>query len=248
MSKFYIQAGWEDAVHLSEEDIAEMLASCEPHLRDARSKGIPSMGAGMVYPIQEEFISAEDNIRIKPWFRRCYGLDVGWNATAAVWMAFDPDADTIYVYDCYIQGQRDPEQHAAAIMRRNPKDPYLNIPGAIDPAAGGSSQVDGKQLLKLYRQAGLKVIPADNTRETAFQQIYGYMSAGKFKVLRNPNTESWFKEFRTFIRNDKGKINNEPDFHLMAATRYAFMTGLKIAKPIPQASYESIQGSKDYGI
>jgi hypothetical protein len=247
MSRFYVQCSWEEAAHLGPEAIAELTASVEPHLLEARSKGIPAMGAGMVYPVQEAFITAPDDFRLKPWFRRCYGLDVGWNATAAVWMAYDPDNDTIYIYDCYMQGKRDPTEHAAAIMRRDP--PGMKLAGAIDPASSGSGQADGKQLLKLYRAAGLKVIPADNTRESAFHDIYGYMAAGKFKVVKTPNTEPWFREYRTFVRNDKGKINNESDFHLQAATRYAFMTGLKAAAPLPvDHTHEHVIGSVNYGI
>lgn len=247
--KFYIQAGWQDSPHLTPEVMEELLASCEPHLREARSKGIPSMGAGSVYPVSEEFITAPEDFRLKPWYRRAYGLDVGWNATAAVWGAYDPDNDTIYIYDCYLQGQRDPDQHAAAIMRRDPKSPKMKIPGAVDPASQGSSEIDGKNLMKLYRQAGLMLVAADNTRESVIQEIYGYMTAGKFKVVKNPNTECWFKEFRTFIRNERGKIVSESDYHLMAATRYFFSTGLKIAKPLPVDRSEShITGSVNYGI
>lgn len=247
MPKFYAQAGWSAAPHLTPEVMEELLASCEPHLRDARSKGIPTMGAGSVFPVPEEFITASEDFRLKPWYRRCYGIDVGWNATAVVWMAHDLDTDTIYVYDVYIQGQRDPVQHATAILRRDPLG--MKIPGAIDPAAQGSSQVDGKKLLHLYRQAGLHLVPADNTREAMILDMYGYMSAGKFKVVKSPNTEPWFREFRTFIRNDKGKIVNESDYHLMAATRYAFATGLKVAKPLPVSHEDQfIVGSKNYGI
>lgn len=247
MSRFYVQCGWSEVGHLPQAAIDELSASVEPHLLEARSKGIPAMGAGMVYPVKEELITAPEDFRLKPWYRRCFGLDVGWQATAAVWFAYDPDLDTIYLYDCYLQGKRDPTEHAAAIMRRDP--PNMKIPGAIDPAAAGSSQVDGKKLLQLYRAAGLKLVPADNTRETAFHEIYGYMQAGKFKVVKTPNTEAWFREFRTFIRNDKGKINNESDKHLQAATRYAFMTGLKIAKPLPvDHSHEHIVGSVNYGV
>ena len=247
MAKFYLQAGWEHSPHLTPDAMAELLASCEPHLRDARSKGIPAMGSGSVFPVQEEFITASSEFRLKPWYRRAYGLDPGWRGTACVWGAYDPDLDTIYIYDCYIQGERDPVQHAAAIMRRDP--PNMKIPGAIDPAASGSSQADGKQMLKMYRQAGLSVIPADNTRESNIQQMYGYMVAGKFKVVKSPATEPWFREFRTFIRDERGKIVNEQDYHLMAATRYFFSTGLKIAKPLPvDHSHEHIVGSKNYGI
>ena len=249
MGKFFIQAGWKHSPHLGDNEIAELLASCEPHLRDARSKGIPSMGSGSVFPVGEEYITAGEDFRLKPWYRRFAGMDVGWQATAVCWFAHDVDTDTVYLYDYYIQGQRDPEQHAAAIMRRDPKDPPMKIPIAIDPASQGSSQVDGKNLMQLYRRAGLHLVAADNSREMGIQHMYGYMSAGKFKVVKGPNTEPWFKEFRTFIRDERGRIVNESAYHGMAATRYGMVTGMRVAKPLPMnLDRENIVGSRDYGI
>jgi phage terminase large subunit-like protein len=51
--KAFIMAGWDDVPHLSKEVKDRMLAECEPHLRDARSKGIPSLGSGAIYPLAE---------------------------------------------------------------------------------------------------------------------------------------------------------------------------------------------------
>ena len=36
-------AGWDDVPHLEERTKTELLESTPPHLRDARSKGIPSL-------------------------------------------------------------------------------------------------------------------------------------------------------------------------------------------------------------
>lgn len=250
MSKFYIRASWYDAPHLNEDDIQEMLDSCEPHLREARSMGIPAMGAGQVYPVRIEDISAEDDFRMKGWYRRAYGLDVGWNVTAAVFGAYDPDNDVLYVYDAYIKGQADPEVHASAIRRRNPKDPHLNIPGAIDPGSKASSQVDGRNLLNMYRKEGLKLVEADNSLESGIHTVYGRMTSQRLKIVRNPNTEAIIKELQTYRRDEKGKIINKSDYHSLDALRYLVMTGIQIAKPLPPAhdAMENVRGSVSYGL
>lgn len=55
-----------------------------------------------------------------------------------------------------------PPTHAFAILGRG-----AWIPGVIDPACLGSSQVDGKTLMDIYRRLGLKLQPADNAVERA---------------------------------------------------------------------------------
>lgn len=247
MSRFYVQCGWEEVPHITKEAIEEMWESCEPHLRESRSKGIPSLGAGQIYPIPERDFVLDSAIDLKPWWRYAAGMDVGWNATAVVWGAYDADAGILYIYDCYVKGQADPEQHAAAIRRRN--FPKLKIPIAIDPASKGRSQVDGKQLLKMYRDCELPCIPADNSLESGIHTVYGMFQAQQIKILRNPNTEALLREIRTYRRDTNGRIVNKNDYHLLDSTRYLVMTGLKIAKPIPaDFSNQSLVGSKNYGI
>ena len=63
-------------------------------------------------------------ISVKPfpipphWVRIC-GLDVGWDhPTAAVWLAWDKDADVIYVYDTYRQRKESVVVHAAALRAK----------------------------------------------------------------------------------------------------------------------------------
>ena len=73
---------------------------------------------------------------------------MGWNRTAVIWRAINPDTRVSYLYDEYYRGEADPTVHGAAIRRRG-----TWIPGRIDPAARGRGQSDGKKLLKLYREA-----------------------------------------------------------------------------------------------
>lgn len=246
-SKFYIRAGWDDAPHLGTEEKEKMLASCEPHLREARSQGIPSMGSGSVYPVLERDLVVQEAIRIKPWWRRCAGFDVGYRWNAVIWGAHDTDTDILYIYDLYLKGQADPEVHASAIRRRDPKG--MKIPIAIDPASKGRSQIDGRNLLQMYRKEGLALVPADNAVESGIQEVYARMVSQRLKILENPNTEALLRELRTYRRDEQGRIVNKSDYHCCDALRYLVMTGLKIGKPIPQdTEFAHVTGSVNYGI
>jgi hypothetical protein len=72
--------------HLSAEQKAELWGSIPPYQRDARSKGIPQLGSGAIYPVPESEIVV-DPFEIPLHWPRGYGLDVGWNRTAAIWGA-----------------------------------------------------------------------------------------------------------------------------------------------------------------
>jgi hypothetical protein len=100
MSKWAIQIDWDDVPHLSDNDKAELISSIPPHQRDARSKGIPALGSGVIYPVVEDSWIV-DPFEIPLHWPRAFALDVGWNRTAALWGAWNRDSDTIYLYDEY---------------------------------------------------------------------------------------------------------------------------------------------------
>lgn len=232
MSKFVVNVTWDDVPHLSAADKEELLASTEPHLRDARAKGIPHLSAGAVYPIPEDAF-VEDDFAIPPHWPRAYALDVGWNKTAAVWGAHDTESDVWHLYSEHYMGKEEPVIHAKGIKARGD-----TLRGAIDPAAKGRSQKDGKQLLREYRQLGLHLTEADNTVEAGIHAVWVSLSAGQIKVFRS--MVNWLAEFRLYRRNENGKIIKERD-HLMDATRYFWMTGRKLAirpQRIPEDRWE----------
>ncbi len=143
-AKYLVQAGWSDVPHIDEQTQKELLASTPPYLRDARSKGIPSLGSGAIYPIELSEVLC-DPIVIPPFWPRTYALDVGWNRTAVLWGALDRSIDCWYLYTEHYRGKAEPSIHATAIRARGEW-----IPGLIDPAARGRSQDDGKQLIVTY--------------------------------------------------------------------------------------------------
>ena len=46
----------DDAEHYSPEERAKIIASYPPHEREARTKGVPVLGSGRIFPVEEEAI------------------------------------------------------------------------------------------------------------------------------------------------------------------------------------------------
>lgn len=216
-----ITATWDDVPHLSEQDKADLWAALPPHQRDARTKGVPALGSGAIYPVIEDQIVVDDMPLPAHWVR-CYGMDVGWNNTAACWLAWDKETDIVYVTGEYKRGQAEPPSHAAAI-----KAPGDWIPGVIDPASAGANQKDGSNLITEYQRLGLKLNFADNSVEAGLFEVYGRMVTGRLKVFKS--CHKFLEEFRLYRRDDKGRIVKEND-HIMDCLRYGVQSGLDIAK------------------
>lgn len=214
--KFTVMAGWDDVPHLTTQQKAEEAARIPPYQIDARSKGIPQLGAGAIYPVPESDILCDPFV-IPDWMPQGYALDVGWKRTAVTWMAHDPDSDVLYLYSEHYVGQQQPAIHAQAIRARGEW-----IPGVFDPAARGRSQDDGTQLLQSYNDLGLLLSPADNAVEAGIYETWTRLSTGRLRVFRT--MQNWLKEFRLYRRDEKGHIVKEND-HLMDATRYRVMSG-----------------------
>lgn len=210
-SKGVVQAGWDDAPWLEETEKKRMLDGTPPHLRAARSKGIPAMGSGNVYPIPFEEISVTP-FKIPDHYKRMYALDVGWKTTAALWMAEDPDTEVIYIYDEHYVQEQPPAVHAMAIQSRGKW-----IPGVIDPASHGRSQVDGMSVFGMYKDMGLTLNNAKNEVEGGIAHTWAMLSTGKLKVFSN--LMQFQKEYLIYRRDDKGRIVKEKD-HLMDCMRY----------------------------
>jgi hypothetical protein len=231
MSKAVVQATWDDAPHLSEAAKAELWKSIPPYQRDARSKGIPQLGSGAIYPVPESDFTIEP-FEIPVFWPRGYGMDVGWNFTAGVWGALDRQSDTLYLYHAYKRSQAEPSVHAHGLLA-----PGKWIPGFIDPASRGRNQKDGTQLIEDYKALGLDLQMADNGVESGLYAVWNRLSTGRMKVFRSLTV--WFSEFRLYRRDEKGRVVKEND-HLMDATRYLeSRTGEFRAKP--QAPKEVIE-------
>lgn len=223
-SKYVVMATWDDAPHLTDEAKKELWNSIPPFQRDARSKGVPQLGAGAIYPVPESELIVPD-FEIPDHWPRAYGLDVGWNRTAAIWGALNRETDELVLYSEHYRGQAEPVIHAQAIKSRGEW-----IPGVIDPAARGRGQQDGRQLFQSYVDLGLNLEVAFNGVESGIHEVWQRMSSGRLRVFKS--LTNWLTEFRLYRRDEKGNIVKAND-HLMDTTRYLIMSGIERSKTKP---------------
>lgn len=224
-SKYVVTATWDDAPHLDEETKKELWNSIPPFQRDARSKGVPQLGAGAIFPIPESDVFIDD-FPIPDHWPRFFAMDVGWNRTAAGFYAINRDTDTVYKYSEHYRGQAEPAIHAEAIKARG-----AWIPGVCDPAARGRSQHDGASLIQKYTDLGLNLDFAKNSVESGLLEVWQRLSSGRLKIFKSC-TNTLF-EYRLYRRDDKGRIVKEND-HAMDEMRYAIVSGIERAKIKPE--------------
>lgn len=229
----------EDADHYTPEQRKAIIASYPPHEREARAKGIPTLGSGRIFPVPEEVIRVNAFPIPAHWPRIC-GLDFGWDhPTGAAWLAWDRDTDTVYVYDCYRVKEQTPVVHAATIKGRGTWIPVAWPHDGLQHDKGS-----GEALADQYRKLGVKMLPQKATNpaakgeaegtggngvEAALMDMLDRMQTGRFKVFAHLN--DWWEEFRLYHRED-GKIVKIGD-DIMSATRYGSMM-LRHAKVQPE--------------
>src|SRR5712692_753166 len=66
----------DDAFHYTEADRARIVAAYPPHEREARAKGIPSLGSGRIFPVEEAAI-AIDAFDVPRHWPQIAGIDFG---------------------------------------------------------------------------------------------------------------------------------------------------------------------------
>lgn len=231
--KYVIMATWDDAPHLTKEQKEELWSAFPPHEREARAKGVPQLGSGAIYRTPEDDVVVDD-FPIPSYWPRGYGMDVGWQATAVVWYAYDPDADILYQTGEYKRGHAEPETHVKAIKARG--DWMI---GAIDPAANGRNQKDGTKLIEEYSDAGLNVINADNAVSAGIYYVNERESTGRLKIFKS--CRETLSERRLYRRDEDGRIVKTND-HLQDARRYgAFTKGILTEPPMDKAFPDHIQ-------
>jgi len=232
---YEVGATWDDVPHLSASMKEELWNATPAYMRDARAKGIPARGSGVVFPVSEETITCEPE-RLPGIFPSIIGLDFGWDhPSAAVKMIHDRDSDIIYVVAIHRQREATPLMFAEGIKPWGTWCPVAWPHDGLQHDKGS-----GIELAELYRKQGLNMLPKpasfnddklDNSVEAGVAGMLDRMQSGRFKVMEH--LTDWFTEFRDYYRED-GVIVKEND-DLMCATRYAYMM-LRYARTKPRTS------------
>ena len=236
-SQFYMQKGWDDAPHMTEEKKKRLLEAYPAHQRDMRSKGEPMLGHGRIYDIADEFITCDQLHDIPDHWYVINGMDFGWDHPQAhVKLYEDRDNGLFYVAKAYKARTISANEAWGTV-----KEWGANVPVAWphDGLQNEKGRDDAVQQMVHYKKAGFRMLKehatwppvADpdkagktrsggNSVEQGLYEITDLMRKGKFKVCRG--LSDWFAEFRQYHRNEKGNIVKTMD-DLLDATRYAYM-------------------------
>lgn len=217
-----MNAGWDDAPHLSERVKADLLASFPPHQRDMRTKGVPMLGHGRIYDFSEEDITC-DPFAIPSHWMVINAMDFGWDHPQAhVQLVIDPDNDIYYLARAWKARQTSPAEAWGAV-----KSWSNGFPTAWPQDGLQTEKGSGLQQKQYYSDAGFQMLPEpaqwpDGSRsvEAGLFELYDLMRHGRFKVFRG--LRDWFEEFNFYHRDAKGVIVKTRD-DLLDATRYAYM-------------------------
>jgi phage terminase large subunit-like protein len=211
----------DDALHIPAEERARIIASFPAHEREARTKGVPILGSGRIFPVSEESITVEP-FTLPKHFVQIAGIDFGWDhPSAAARIAWDRDSDIIYVTHTHRAREQTPVLFAGAVRHWGGWLPWAWPHDGLQHDKGS-----GDQLMQQYRAQGLNMCneratfdDGSNGVEAGVMDMLDRMQTGRLKVFST--LTDWFDEFRLYHRKD-GKIVKEAD-DLLSATRYAIM-------------------------
>jgi phage terminase large subunit-like protein len=211
----------EDAEHYTDEQRAAIIASYPEHERKARTQGIPQLGSGRAFPIDEDEIRCEPFAIPSDW-PQLAALDFGWDhPSAAVKLAWDRDSDCIYVTACHRAKQQTPVLFAAAVKPWGAWLPWAWPHDGLQHDKGS-----GIQLAAQYRSQGLRMLgvhaqfeDGSNGLEAGITEMLDRMQTGRLKVFAH--LADWWEEFRLYHRKE-GLIVKERD-DILSATRYGIM-------------------------
>lgn len=223
----------EDAEHYTPEERAKIIASYPAHEREARTKGVPSMGSGRIFPVPEEDITCEP-FDIPAHWVQIIGIDFGWDHPfAAARCAWDRDNDIFYVCSEYRQREATPIVHAGGIK---PWGEWIPVSWPHDGMQHDKGS--GVALKDQYEAQGLNMLmekatheDGSNSVEAGVLDMLQRMQTGRWAVFNT--CQGWLEEFRLYHR-DEGKIVKERD-DLISASRYAYMMRrFADTKPVPR--------------
>ena len=230
----------DDAQHIPVEEREKIVAGYAPHEREARAKGIPTLGSGRIFVYPEESIKITLGTEWPAHWTFNWGIDFGMGEQAhpfaAVLLGWDRDADILNICAALKLTVAGAHNHAIAMK------PFGDIPvawphdgNARIPGEGAS----GSTLALQYKNQGLSMMPTHAKFETGgysteagIMEMDERMATGRWKVAAH--LEDWFEEYRYYHR-DEGKIVKIRD-DLLSASRIGMMMR-KYGRVLPSADW-----------
>ena len=215
-----VQMTIDDAPHIKDEDKASIISNYLPHEVEARTRGVPVLGSGLIFPIEQSLITCEP-FNIPSHWPRLGGLDFGYDHPfAAVEAAYDKQNDVVYFIKAFRISRRTPMDHVAVL--RHWGDLQFSWPHDGLQHDKGS----GETLADQYRKEGLRLthkraqfVDGSYGVEAGLFEMLMRMQSGRLKIF--VNLKEIFDEIQLYHR-DEGKVNKIMD-DLISAMRYTIM-------------------------
>lgn len=225
-----VKMGIKHVTHYTEEEKRQRINSYPQHEREARENGDPVLGSGAVFTVPSTDIMVSDLYVPLHWCK-LWGTDFGvTHPFGAVLIAWDIDADIIYVLDTVRLTNSQPIHHASAIKRIAP-DVRVSW-----PHDGSRRETSLQTITSNYKREGLLMLPTHAafvdgsiSTEAGVLEMQERMADGRFRV--RSHLGDWFDEYRSYHRDKEGRLVKIRD-DLISATRIALMAK-RFARPGP---------------
>lgn len=225
-SQYLKTATWDDAPHLGEHAKESILAQYPAYQRDMRSRGIPLMGAGLIYEHSEEAIRC-DPFEIPAHWYLIDGMDFGWDHPQAhIQLAWDMGSNMFYVIHAWKKSKQQPFEAWERVR------PWAeDVPTAWPHDGLQHEKGSAKQQKDYYEESGFEMLDehatweeGGNGVEAGLMEFNNLMKTGRFKVFSH--LIEVFEEIRGYHRvskaNGKSEIVKTND-DILDAIRYAYM-------------------------
>lgn len=221
-SRFMLNMTIDDAEHIPAHLRQEIIDNYSEQEREARARGVPMMGSGLVFHTPESMIREPAIQYLPEHWTKLWTMDFGIDHPfAAVLIAWDRDADVLHVLHALRMSNTQPIHHSKAIrMIAN------NVPVGWPHDGNNREKGSGETLAKLYKNEGLLTTATHMTWpdggysvEAGIFEMQQRLDTGRLKVASH--LEDWFEEYRMYHRKDGLIVATQND--LLDATRIGVM-------------------------
>jgi phage terminase large subunit-like protein len=222
-----IRASMDDNLSIPREEIETIVKGWAPHERDARRRGEPYLGSGVIFPISQKDVEFDLFPMPKHW-PSVAAIDFGIeHPTAACKIYHDRESDCVYVTHLHRAKDMTPIQHCETLKAWGKGLPFCwPHDGLI------RDKTSGQTLAEAYREHGLNMLPervtfedGGNGVEAGIQMMLERFQTGRLRIASHLN-DLW-EELRRYHRRNGAIVKLDDD--AISALRYAIM-GLRFAE------------------
>lgn len=225
-SQDMLTATWDDAEHMTEEKKVIILANYPVYQQAMRSRGVPLMGAGLIFEIDESLVKCEP-FDIPAHYKIINGMDFGWDHPwALIQLAIDEENDVVYVIQAFKRSKLLPHD-----AWRATKKWCEGVPVAW-PQDGLQTRENGKEKRDVYIEEGFDLTDSHATWEgggvsvhVGLVQLNRLFKTGQLRIFSD--LHEVFEELRQYHTRKVGKdekveiVKKKDD--ILDAIRYAYM-------------------------